>query len=127
MNSKEKQQYGKILIFILLGMLILIILYLRFIPSKETFATKETEYKNGEVKISNAKSINLDDIIAKNTDLEIANKEEIYEKQEELEYITKYRYNDELYVGITEVSQEGRNGIQTITMKRNFDSSRQPN
>lgn len=122
MNSKEKQQYKKIIILILFWMLILIVIYFRLVPSKESYASKEIEYKSAEINISNAKLIDLDEIIEENTNIKKTNTEEIYKKQEELEYITKYRYNDELYVGTTQVSQEGRNGIQTITMKKNLDS-----
>ena len=63
----------------------------------------------------------IKEIIQKNTKSK-SGKEEIYEKQEELEYITKYRNNNELYQGTTTVSQEGRNGIQTITMKKIYDN-----
>ena len=122
MNSKEKQQYSKLIILILFWILILIVLYFRFVPSKETYASEESEYKNPQIEISNAKLVNLDEIIEKNSKNKTTNTGEIYEKQEELEYITKYRNNDGLYVGTTEVFQEGRNGIQTITMKRNFDA-----
>ena len=118
MGSKEKQQYRKHIILILFLMLILIVIYLRFVPTKETFASKEQVYKGGEIKISNAEPINLEQIIENNANSLIANKEEIYEKQEELEYITKYRYNDEIYIGETKVSQEGRNGIQTIKYRQ---------
>ena len=44
-------------------------------------------------------------------------------KKEELEYITKYRKSDKIYKGETKVAQEGRNGIQTITMKKIFDNN----
>ena len=47
--------------------------------------------------------------------------EEIVISKEELEYTTKYRNNSNLYVGTTKVSQEGRNGIQTITTKIIYD------
>lgn len=127
MNSKEKQQYRSLIILILFLIINLIIFYLKFVPIKESFATKGLEEKDNELKISSARNIDLDKIIENNTNIKTTNTEEIYEKQEELEYITKYRYNDELYVGTTQVSQEGRSGIQTITIKRNFDSLRQFN
>ena len=50
-------------------------------------------------------------------------REEILVHQEELEYITKYRNNDSIYIGKTEVSQEGRNGVQAITTKKVYDKT----
>jgi len=65
--------------------------------------------------------LDLDKIISINTKKK-AGKEEVYERQEELEYITKYRNNNQIYVGTTQVSQEGKNGIQTITIKKTYDN-----
>lgn len=121
MSAKEKRKISKIALFLSIILMIVISIYIKFIDSKETFATDEKNIQTKELKISNAKEINIDDIIQKNTKSNNS-KEEIYEKQEELEYITKYRKNDNLYKGTTSVSQEGRNGIQTITMKKIYDS-----
>ena len=74
------------------------------------------------LKISNAEKINLDEIIEKNTQSS-GYREEIYVHQEELEYITKYRNNDNIYIGTTEVAQEGQNGVQAITTKKVFDKN----
>lgn len=121
MSAKEKQKISKIVIFIVGITLAMMIVYIKWISNKETYATDETKIATKELQISKASNIDLDEIIKKNTK-QIANKEEIYEKQEELEYITKYRNNNELYIGTTQVSQEGRNGIQTITMKKIYDN-----
>lgn len=121
MSAKEKQKVSKILVAIIAIMLLMIAIYIKFISNKETYATNETKMKANNIQISNAPIINLEEIIQKNTK-QLTSKEEIYEKQEELEYITKYRNNNNLYVGNTQVSQEGRNGIQTITMKRTYDN-----
>lgn len=121
MSAKEKQKISKILVVIIAITLLIIAIYLKFISNKEIYATSETTSKVNNIQISNAPNINLEEIIQKNTK-QLNNKEEIYEKQEELEYITKYRNNSDLYVRNTQVSQEGRNGIQTITMKRTYDN-----
>ena len=81
-----------------------------------------TETTDEKLKISNAEKINLDEIIEKNTQSS-GYREEISVHQEELEYITKYRNNDNIYIGTTEVAQEGRNGIQAITTKKIFDKN----
>ena len=120
MSAKEKQKISKFLIILSILLILCILIYMRYISSKETYATDEITEEPKTLKISKAATVNLDTIINQNTE-QVNNKEEIYEKQEELEYITKYRNNDELYVGQTQVSQEGRNGIQTITMKRTYD------
>ena len=121
MSAKEKKKVSKIVIILAIAVLLTIILYLKFISNKEIYATDEQNIQNEKLNISNAKKIDLDEIIQKNTKNN-SGKEEIYEKQEELEYITKYRNNDELYKGTTKVSQEGRNGIQTIIMKKIYDN-----
>ena len=79
-----------------------------------------TQTTNEALKISNAEKINLDEIIERNTQSS-GYREEIYVHQEELEYITKYRNNDNIYIGTTEIAQEGRNGVQAITTKKVFD------
>lgn len=122
MSSKEKKKMSKIAFILATIILLVILIYIKFISGKEIYATDEKIINQTEkVNVSNAESINLDDIIQKNTKSK-SGKEEIYEKQEELEYITKYRNNNELYQGTTQVSQEGRNGIQTITMKKIYDN-----
>ena len=121
MSAKEKKKVSKIALVLAIIMLLIIFMYVRFISNKETYATDEKENKSEKIEVSNAKIVNLEEIIQKNTKSK-SGKEEIYEKQEELEYITKYRNNNELYQGTTTVSQEGRNGIQTITMKKIYDN-----
>ena len=79
-------------------------------------------YANKSVQISNAENVNLDDIIQRNS-LSTGYKEEITVVNEELDYITKYRNNPKIYIGKTEVAQEGRNGIQAITTKKTFDEN----
>ena len=120
MSAKEKKKLSKIVLVIAVILLCLILFYIKYISSKETYATDDIA-KQKDVKISNATTVDLDQIISNNSKNNNA-REEIYEKQEELEYITKYRNNNELYVGTTKVSQEGRNGIQTITMKKTYDN-----
>lgn len=121
MSAKEKKKVSKIALILAVIMLFIIFMYVKFISNKEIYATDEKQLAGENVSISNAKAVDLDEIIQKNTKSKNG-KEEIYEKQEELEYITKYRNSDELYKGTTKVSQEGRNGIQTITMKKIYDS-----
>ena len=90
---------------------------------KVTYAYEdEIEKSNEDVTISNAVKVNLDEIIKKNT-TQNGYREEIIVHHEELEYITKYRNNDSIYIGKTEVSQEGRNGVQAITTKKVYDKT----
>ena len=117
--SKEKSFLYAIFLAIFL-LIILFIIYIKYIPKQNSYASNYEEEVYNEIKISSANFIDLSKIIAENTK-QLLNKEEIYERQEELEYITKYRNNDQIYKGQTIVSQEGRSGIQTITMKKIFD------
>lgn len=124
MISKEKNftKYIFELIFILI-----IIASIVFIEKteKKTYATDAKISENvseEEKKISGAEIVNLDKIIQKNSKNE-KYREEVVVKEEELEYITKYRNNPDLYIGKTEVSQEGRNGTQAITTKKIYDEN----
>ena len=120
-KTKEKIKLAKILIFLCVLLLLMLVTYFKFISNKQSFALNNSD--NAKIiKISNAKPINIEDIIYNNSS-QNSNIEEIYEKQEELEYITKYKNSNDLYVGTTKVSQEGRNGIQTITMKIIYDEN----
>lgn len=117
----RKTKETKSLVIILCIMVVAVIcLYNVFISNRKSYAVVPGKQSEA-IKISKAENINIEEIILNNTS-KITEKEEIYEKQEELEYITKYKYSDEIYTGTTRVAQEGRNGIQTITMKRNYNN-----
>ena len=120
MGAKEKRKISKIVFLIAFLMIVIMLIYIKTVNSKESYATDEKALDEANFRMSNAKAIDINEIIQKNTK---SKKEEIYEKQEELEYITKYRNNDELYKGTTKVSQDGKNGIQTIIMKKNYDDN----
>lgn len=127
MYAKEKNNTKKMLLVIIpLIVFLCIYLYISNKYEKKSYAYNQEENKNTEInqttKISNAKEINLDEIINKNTE-NIGYREEISIEEVELEYITKYRKNNELYKGTKKVSQEGRNGIQKITTKITYDEN----
>ena len=121
-KSKENLKIFLILVIFCILVLILLVIYTKFISSKQVYATNLIN-KNVKqtVKVSQASIINIENIIEKNNKQNTV-KEEIYEKEEELEYITKYKNSNEIYIGTTRISQEGRNGIQTITMKKTYDN-----
>ena len=119
--TKEKKKIAKILFFLCVLLFVFLVMYFKFISNKQSLASNYFDSVK-TVKISNAKPISIENIILNNFS-QNSNKEEIYEKQEELEYITKYKNSDKLYLGTTKVSQEGRNGIQTITMKIIYDEN----
>ena len=84
MSAKEKQKVSKIVFLICLFSLLLVLIYVRFTSGEESYAKENEGYKQEDLKISNAKEINLEEIIQKNTK-QTSNKEELYERQEELE------------------------------------------
>ena len=125
MKAKEKNNYKKMLL-IIIPLIILFISYLYFASKyeKKTYAYDNGNFegiKNSKiVDISNVQKIDLDKIINENTE-NVGYREEILIEEVELEYLTKYRNNGNLYIGTKEVSQEGRNGIQKITTKITYD------
>ncbi len=95
-----------------------IIFYNMYFHTNKSYA-KEVYSNQEEIKISNAEKINLEKIINKNT--EDAQTEQIYAKEEVLEYLTQYKTNKEVPKGISYVKQEGRTGKQQIIMKNTYD------
>ena len=119
MISKEKINKKIVIIVILLLICIAFICVINK-SEKNTYAKEFETEKN--VQISTAQKVDLDEIIKENSN-KIGYREEITVQEEELEYITKYQNSDEIYIGETRVSQEGRNGIQAITTKRVYDEN----
>ena len=119
MISKEKINKKIVIIVILLLICIAFICVINK-SEKNTYAKEFETEKN--VQISTAQKVDLDEIIKENSN-KIGYREEITIQEEELEYITKYQNSDEIYIGETRVSQEGRNGIQAITTKRVYDEN----
>lgn len=122
MNSKDNKKNVKILI----GLTVIVFLTIIFIgilnrTEKVTYATEDINNMS-ELKVSNAVEVDLDTIIKANS-VNTGYKEKILVKKVELEYITKYRANNEIYIGETAVSQEGRNGVQAITTKMVYDEN----
>ena len=121
MNANEKRKLAKNICILSIILLILITIYLKYTSNKQINSIVMAQEQIKPVLISNAKDIDIQQIIAKNMNQK-GNIEEIYKKEEELEYLTKYRNNNDLYEGTTQVSQEGKKGIQTITIKKIYDA-----
>ena len=115
MRSKEKNKNTIILLSIIIIWTSILSICYYMSDKKITYATngKENMY------ISNAQNIDIEKIIKENTN--VTTREEIVKEEIELEYITKYRNNNELLKGTTQVSQEGRNGTQQIIIKREYN------
>ena len=122
MKAKEKRAIKYIIISAILVTTLFFLIIIQ--KSEKVIYAQEVSFNEPqkEIEISNAKKIDLDDIIQRNIK-ESKYREEIVVHQEELEYITKYRNNDSIYIGKTEVAQEGRNGTQLITTKKVYDEN----
>ena len=122
MKAKEKRVYKYLIGLLLLGIILVILIFFQK-NEKITYAYDTLQNNPDEnMVISNAKIIDLDEII-KNNSSNSGFREEIIVHQEELEYITKYRNNDNIYIGKTAIAQEGKNGIQAITTKKVYDEN----
>ena len=125
MTSKEKLIQRSIISIIIIIFISIAILVLIEKAEKSTYAVSESVQKDAQyqnLEISEAQNIDLDQIIQKNSVVE-GYREEIIVKHEELEYITKYQNNPNLYIGTTEISEQGRTGIQAITTKKIYDEN----
>ena len=118
-----KEKWIKTIIIVIILLLISSMLFIIYQKAENTtFATVEIKEQKDPIKISSAKNIDLDQIIIKNS-VNVGYREEISVRHEELEYLTKYRNNPDIYVGQTVVSQEGKNGTQAITTKKTYDEN----
>ena len=119
MNSKENKRCTALLMSIIIIWTSILVIYYFHTNKQIAYATTT----NDRIAFSNAQAIDLEEIINKNTSINY--REEIIKEEVELEYITKYRNNDELLKGTTQVAQEGRNGTQEIIIKRKYDEQNQ--
>lgn len=121
MKSKEKKHIKITLkntitfLASILSLFYVVIFYHYYFGRNNVYAT-ETTAEIEKTKISEAKEINLEEIIAQNA--KEGQKEEYTVEEVTLEYITKYRNNTSLPKGRIQVVQEGREGKQEITTKR---------
>lgn len=118
MKTKEKNRLilGTILVITLI---IIYIGYNIYINKLISYASNE-KMSNNELKISNAEKIEIEKVINENQN---GDKEQIVTEEIELEYITEYRENDKLSKGNIQVIQEGRTGIQQITVKVKYNEN----
>ena len=119
MKSKDKKISKKIMaipvVIIICSMLLIYYIY----TNKQTSFATASMNNEEEIKISNAKLVDIKQIIEENTD--ISTKEEIITEQEELEYMTTYKNNEKLPKGMIQVIQEGRNGLQEISIQKIYN------
>jgi len=98
----------------------LIIIFKTYFLKNNVYA-KETSVNIQKAKISNAQKIDIEEILKQN--VKQGKKEEYTTQEVELEYITKYRTNEELPKGIIQVIQEGREGKQILTIKKTYENN----
>ena len=95
-----------------------VIFYNYYLGSNNVYAVEEVSSIQSNVKISNAKKIDIEKILEENA--KEGKKEEYVVEEAELEYITTYRNNSKLPKGQLQVVQEGREGKQQITIKKTY-------
>ena len=120
MNSKEKRKV--IICMICLLIIIAIGLIYTIYSNRSISYASSDKVQTTSVHISNAEKVNIEEIIENNVQ---KIKEQIITEQEELEYITEYKNNKDLPIGVMQVQQEGRTGIQQITIKRTYDDQQE--
>ena len=128
MKSKEKSKkylrlnIKNIILFITFCIIILYmyIFYNIYFERNKVYAKETNAEPESNVIISNAKEVNLEEIISNN--FKENQKEEFFVEEAELEYITKYNTNPDLPKGMIQVVQEGREGTQEITKKRIYEN-----
>lgn len=95
-----------------------VIFYNYYLASNKVYAVEEVISTPSNVKISNARKIDIEKILEENA--KEGQREEYVVEEAELEYITTYRNNSKLPKGQLQVVQEGREGKQQITIKKTY-------
>ena len=95
-----------------------VIFYNYYLASNKVYAVEEVSSNPSNVKISNARKIDIEKILEENA--KEGQREEYVVEEAELEYITTYRNNSKLPKGQLQVVQEGREGKQQITIKKTY-------
>ena len=95
-----------------------VIFYNYYLASNKVYAVEEVISTPSNVKISNARKIDIEKILEENA--KEGKREEYVVEEAELEYITTYRNNSKLPKGQLQVVQEGREGKQQITIKKTY-------
>ena len=127
MKAKEKRSEKfkvkitiKNIIYFVASVIILfycVLFYNFYFDRNKTYA-KDTTSDAEDIKISNAETIDLDNIILQNSNP--GYREELTQEEEELEYLTTYVTNPNIPKGISYVTQQGRKGKQKITIKKTY-------
>lgn len=120
MKTKDKkiQITLKSIIYISFGffaILYSVMFYNMYFPINKSYAKETVSEPEKEIKISNAKQIQIEQIINKNTN--DGQVEQITKREEVLEYLTQYRTNKDIPKGVSYVIQEGRQGKQEVSVK----------
>lgn len=123
MKAKDKKEkykkisLKKIIIFLvsIIILLYLLVIYDYYLKKDEVYASENSPTTN-TVKISNAGQIDVEEMISKNTNE--MQRDEYITEENDLEYITKYKNNENLPKGVIQVIQQGREGKQEITTRR---------
>ena len=110
----------KIITFLafIISLLYVVIFYNFYFARNDVYATEETTANISETEISQAKEVDIENIIEQN--VEQGKKEEYSVEETILEYLTIYRNNPSLPKGTIQVVQEGREGKQEITTKKTY-------
>ena len=127
MNAKDKKMHMKItlkniitFLAFILSLLYIVIFYNYYFGRNHVYASEVVSNDIKEIKISEANSVNIEEMIAQN--VQEGKKEEYSVEETTLEYITKYRNNSSLPKGQMQVVQEGREGKQEIITKRTYQN-----
>jgi len=127
LEKKEKKEKNIIKnntkrLFLLIALLVLFLI----VVTINSHLNKEVAYASSDINnenkmqliISNEEKIDLNKIIFKN--LENNERQEVEVQEIEIEYLTQYRENSELPKNMSTVVQEGRNGLEQITINRKY-------
>ncbi len=121
-NKKNKQGVTVKTFLILLSSFVVVLYCIQvFVMYFKAYGKEELKEAQSEPtkEISEAKKIDIDEIIKKNSGED--KQEEIEKHEEELEYLTTYKINKDLPKDEIHVIQEGRTGKQEIVTKKTYE------
>ena len=112
-------------LFIIIYILIILFTIFIFITVKSGYTIAVPTYEivqEDKAILKNDDYFDILEVIEKNK--ELTKKEEISQIEEDLEYTTIYRYNNDLPKGMLQVIQEGRDGTQQVITKKYYENEK---
>lgn len=120
MKNKKKTVLS-VVVFLITLSIIFVAVFIKFSNKSESLATNAENVEEKTYEKANIEEFNINEIINNNTAEPI--REEIVSEEVDLEYTTIYQNSNTISKGKVQVSQEGRDGKQSVITKKKYQGN----